>query len=261
MHDSIKFLVTLLFSAFQKKLKYFLFFNQILINILHQLLKMSPILHTYSSALCTEIRSRTSISTPSAYHWCVDIPGQVRMQSISCALCGNYQEVSTNELQDAIMDNARHIICEDTQHIHHTRTLMRIQQDALIPDITYDDSQIHESQENIHTDNDEFFENWLTNDFLDLPDLLEDIDFLDLPELQHIDSQIPELQHIDSQNQHISGFFENWITNDFLDLPHLLEDTDLQNETMYEFLENWIENHTEQQTPQTQTHLNQLPRQ
>ena len=76
------------------------------------------------SALCTEIRSCDPADTRlnSRHHWCAwpddesDARNQFMMQSVSCAKCGNYIAVSSFTLYDALMESARHIICEDVEH-------------------------------------------------------------------------------------------------------------------------------------------------
>ena len=76
------------------------------------------------SALCAEIRSCDPADTRlnSRHHWCAwpddesDARNQFMMQSISCAKCGNYIAVSSFTLYDALMESARHIICEDVEH-------------------------------------------------------------------------------------------------------------------------------------------------
>ena len=72
------------------------------------------------NTLCQEIRSRNTFETVANYHWCIDIPDQVYMQSISCAKCGNYQLVSSRELHIALMETAPTILCQDPEHIRMT---------------------------------------------------------------------------------------------------------------------------------------------
>jgi hypothetical protein len=69
------------------------------------------------SALCAEIRSR--IEYGSGHHWCIDIDNRVYMQSVSCAKCGNYQQVSSYPLY-ALIQSAKSVVCEDPEHIRIT---------------------------------------------------------------------------------------------------------------------------------------------
>ena len=72
------------------------------------------------TALCLDIRSHSIYGTGAYHHWCVDIPDQVQMQSISCAKCGNYQLVSSPTLHTALMLSAPTILCQDEEHIRVT---------------------------------------------------------------------------------------------------------------------------------------------
>ena len=115
---AILFLVMQNYTYKLKKLKYLLHSFIVSIFIAHQLFKMFA--YTDHALLCTEIRSRNIHGTGAYHHWSIDIPDQVQMQSVFCAVCGNYQEVSTYDLQDALMETARHIMCEDPEHIRIT---------------------------------------------------------------------------------------------------------------------------------------------
>lgn len=76
------------------------------------------------TALCSSIRSRTrGYGTRDHHHWSICIPGEVQLHGVSCAVCGNYQQVSTYDLQNALMENARHILCEDPEHARLTDSI------------------------------------------------------------------------------------------------------------------------------------------
>ena len=83
------------------------------------------------TALCSVIRSHSIYGTGAYHHWCVDIPNQVQMQSISCAKCGNYQLVSSPTLHTALMETAPTILCQDEEHIRVTNETIFAEEDGL----------------------------------------------------------------------------------------------------------------------------------
>lgn len=96
----------------------------VLINIVHKRFKMQSIRD--NSYLCEEIRASDSFGDKfnAKHHWSVRVLSSgIQMQSVSCAVCGNYQSVSSRRLQEEIMHSARSIICEDPFHIDVTQTI------------------------------------------------------------------------------------------------------------------------------------------
>lgn len=54
------------------------------------------------------------------HYWTVQLPGKKRMQTVICAVCGNYQQVDTFHLQAAIEASPISIVCRDQHHISRT---------------------------------------------------------------------------------------------------------------------------------------------
>jgi hypothetical protein len=99
----------------------------ILIIIVHQLFKMQTIAIPDRSALCVEIRSYDPYGDKfnANHHWTLgSLDSQIRIQSVTCSICGNYQTVSSSTLYDTLMESARHIVCEDPEHIHLTHEII-----------------------------------------------------------------------------------------------------------------------------------------
>jgi len=83
---------------------------------------MFPITISDRTELCSSIRSRIR-TKDHHHHWCICIPGEVQLHGVSCAVCGNYQQVSNYQLQNALMENTRHIFCEDPEHARLTDSI------------------------------------------------------------------------------------------------------------------------------------------
>lgn len=79
------------------------------------------------SALCVEIRSCDHYGDKfnATHHWSIgSLDSQIQIQSVTCSICGNYQNVSSRTLYDTLMESARHIVCEDPEHIHITHEII-----------------------------------------------------------------------------------------------------------------------------------------
>jgi hypothetical protein len=66
-------------------------------------------------ALCHEIRSINIMGDErdGAYHWAMGQSYGFQMQSINCAICGNYQLVSVQNISHAVL-------CTNQAHIDYT---------------------------------------------------------------------------------------------------------------------------------------------
>ncbi len=71
-------------------------------------------------ALCYEIRSTNIMGNKrdGAYHWAIGRSFGFQMQSITCAICGNYQLVN---LQEYI---SRAVLCTNIVHIDYTANVI-----------------------------------------------------------------------------------------------------------------------------------------
>ena len=65
------------------------------------------------------------------HFWAIGLSFGFQMQSITCAICGNYQSVSSEELQQSISPA---VLCEDDDHIKYTDELVDCEQNEAYSD-------------------------------------------------------------------------------------------------------------------------------
>ena len=81
------------------------------------------------AALCQEIRSVNWMGEErdGKHFWAIGLSFGFQMQSITCAICGNYQSVSSEELQQSI---SHAVLCTNIDHFNYTEDVIDLEENG-----------------------------------------------------------------------------------------------------------------------------------